>query len=65
MIDKDFYTKKRIEELMKPIESQIMLCETREDLLLLACSMLASSKRILDVNAGEEVRKLMMGVFTE
>lgn len=55
---------KRIEELMRPIDQQIMMCDDPKDLMLLASSMLASAKHILIVNIGrEETRKIFEEVM--
>jgi hypothetical protein len=49
----------RMSELMAPIEQQIMMCDNREDLLMIACAMLTTIKDIFDNEIGEEGRKLM------
>jgi hypothetical protein len=55
---------KRISELMRPIDQQIMMCDDPKDLMLLASSMLASAKHILIVNIGrEETRKIFEEVI--
>lgn len=55
---------KRIEELMRPIDQQIMMCDDPKDLMLLASAMLASAKHILIVNIGrEETRKIFEEVM--
>ena len=55
---------KRIAELMRPIDQQIMMCDDPKDLMLLASSMLASAKHILIVNIGrEETRKIFEEVM--
>jgi len=51
--------KKRMAELMEPIDRQIMMCDNREDLLMLACAMMTTVKGIFDVELGEEGRKRM------
>jgi len=51
--------KKRMAELMEPIDRQIMMCDDREDLLMLACAMMTTVKGIFDVELGEEGRKRM------
>lgn len=45
---------KRIEELMKPIDQQIMMCDDDKDLLMMASAMIATAKQILIVNIGRE-----------
>ena len=51
--------KNRMAELMEPIDRQIMMCDDREDLLMLACAMMTTVKGIFDVELGEEGRKRM------
>jgi len=50
----------RMLELMRPIEQQIMMCDSREDVLMLACAMLDKSKTILDSQIGVEGRKTII-----
>jgi hypothetical protein len=52
-------TTKRMAELMSPIEQQIMMCDNREDLLMMACAMMTTVKDIFDSELGEDGRKLM------
>tara|TARA_B110000037_G_scaffold220410_1_gene288258 strand:+ start:1923 stop:2111 length:189 start_codon:yes stop_codon:yes gene_type:complete len=47
----------RMKELMKPLEQQIMMCDDREDVLMLACAMLDKVKTILDSQIGEAGRR--------
>lgn len=49
----------RMMELMEPIERQIMMCDTREDLLMLACAMMTTIKDIFENELGENGRKQM------
>jgi hypothetical protein len=51
--------KNRMAELMEPIDRQIMMCDDREDLLMLACAMMTTVKGIFDVELGEDGRKRM------
>jgi hypothetical protein len=44
---------------MGPIERQIMMCDNREDLLMMACAMMTTVKDIFDNELGEEGRKHM------
>lgn len=37
----------RMKELMEPIDQQIMMTDDREEMLMIACAMLARSKEIL------------------
>mgnify|MGYP003346548295 CR=1 FL=1 len=48
---------KRMQELMEPVDIQIMTCETNHDLIMLACAMMQRSREILDSQIGEEGRK--------
>ena len=47
----------RMMELMKPIDQQIMMCDDRNDTLMLACAMLERCKTILDYSNGKDGRK--------
>ena len=55
MKDKD--TAKRAAELMRPIEQQIMMCDSREETLLFACALLERSKTILEAHIGKRGRR--------
>ena len=50
----------RMEELCKPIDRQIMMCDDREDILMMACAMLMKVKTILDAQIGIEGRKSLI-----
>lgn len=43
-----------MKELMKPIDSQIMLCDDKQDLLALASIMAVTAKNILVQHIGED-----------
>lgn len=58
MIDKDA-TRNRMQELMKPVEQQIMMCDSREDLLMMACAMMQRTHEIFVNELGENGAKLM------
>jgi len=47
----------RMEELMMPIDQQIMMCDDRNDILMLTCAMLQRVREILDAQIGVEGRK--------
>jgi hypothetical protein len=49
----------RMAELMEPIDQQIMMCDNREELLMLACAMLTTVKGIFDQEIGPAGRKQM------
>jgi hypothetical protein len=51
--------RQRMAELMEPIDQQIMMCDDRKELLMLACAMLTSVKDIFDQEIGLEGRKKM------
>jgi hypothetical protein len=52
-------TVKRMSELMEPIDQQIMMCDDRHDMLMMACAMLQRTREIFDAELGEQGRKLM------
>ena len=58
MIDKEA-TKKRMSELMAPVEQQILMCDDRQDLLMMACAMMQRTHEIFLNELGEEGAKLM------
>lgn len=47
----------RMRELCKPIEQQIMMCDSKEDILMMACAMLQHVKTMMDSQIGIEGRK--------
>lgn len=47
----------RMEELMRPIDRQIMMCDNVEDVLMLASNMLITAKMIYVQNLGVLVQK--------
>ena len=53
----------RMAELMDPIDQQIMMCDNRDELLMLACAMLTSVKDIFDQEIGPDGRKQMFKGF--
>ena len=52
----------RMAELMQPIDRQIMMCDNKNDVLMLACAMLEKTKTILDAQIGTEGRKIILAV---
>ena len=50
----------RMRELCKPIEQQIMMCDSREDILMMACAMLQHVKTMMDSQIGAEGRKQIL-----
>jgi|TARA_B110000503_G_scaffold130_1_gene205 hypothetical protein len=55
--------KVRMSELIRPIDEAIMMCDSREEILMLASLMLVRLKDIYDTQIGEEGRKIMFGDF--
>jgi hypothetical protein len=51
---------RRMSELMEPIEQQLMMCDDREDQLMMACAMLQRVRELFDFHLGEEGRKQML-----
>lgn len=49
----------RMEELIRPIDQQIYMCDDRRDLLMFNCAMLQRVKEVFDLLIGEEGRKNM------
>ena len=49
--------KSRMKELCQPIEQQILMCDNKEDILMLACAMLQHVKTMIDSQIGVEGRK--------
>jgi hypothetical protein len=62
VIDKDS-TRQRMQELMKPIEQQIMMCDSREDLLMMACAMMQRTHEIFEMELGEAGARSMYKDF--
>jgi hypothetical protein len=50
---------KRMDELMAPIDRQIMMSDSREELLMIACAMMQRTTEIFDAQLGENGRKQM------
>jgi len=50
---------KRMDELMAPVEQQIMMCDSREELLMMACAMMQRTREIFLQELGENGAKLM------
>ena len=48
---------KRMAELVKPVDQQIMMCDDREEILMMACVMLQRVRQILDSQIGVECRR--------
>ena len=50
----------RMEELMMPIDRQIMMCDNVEDLLMLASNMMVTAKMIYVQQLGGEGAKILL-----
>lgn len=50
----------RMAQLMEPIDRQIMMCDNKHDVLMLACAMLEKTKTILDAQIGTDGRKIIL-----
>ena len=50
---------KRMNELMAPVEQQIMMCDDREDLLMMACAMLQRVNEIFTQELGKQGRDML------
>ena len=44
-------------ELMRPVDQQIMMCDDREEVLMMACAMMQRIKEIFDSQIGVDGRK--------
>lgn len=53
----------RMAELMEPVNKQILMCDNKEDLLMLACAMVTLVRSIFDQELGEDGRKKMFKDF--
>ena len=49
----------RMAELMAPIEQQILMCDNREDILMMACAMMQRTNEIFVNELGEDGAKIM------
>jgi hypothetical protein len=59
MVGKMSPVQQRMMELMEPIERQIMMCDNRKDLLMLACAMMTTVKDIFENELGTDGCKEM------
>tara|TARA_Y100001972_G_C7538443_1_gene271060 strand:+ start:123 stop:323 length:201 start_codon:yes stop_codon:yes gene_type:complete len=46
--------RQRMKELCRPVEEQIMMCDSREEVLMMACAMLTHVKTMLTSQIGEK-----------
>ena len=56
---------KRIQRLMMPIETQIMMCDDENDLVLLAVGMLRKTILLFDNQYQRDARKALINQFNE
>jgi hypothetical protein len=63
-MDKD-KMERRIERLMLPIETQIMMCDDQNDLLLLAVGMLRKTILIFENQYQKDGRKAVIESFNQ
>jgi hypothetical protein len=50
----------RMKELCQPVEQQILMCDNKEDILMMACAMLQHVKTMLDSQIGVDGRKQIL-----
>ena len=50
----------RMQELCAPIDKQIMMCDDKDDILMMACLMLSKCKDMFDAQIGVEGRMEIM-----
>ena len=55
----------RIKRLMLPVDTQIMMCDDKNDLSLLAVGMLRKAINLLDLQYTKEERKMILNKFNE
>ena len=51
--------KQRMQELMDPIDKQILMCDNDQDMLMIACVMLQRTQEIYTAILGENGARLM------
>jgi hypothetical protein len=49
----------RMNELMRPVDQQLLMCDDREDQLMMACAMLQRVREVFDYQIGIEGRRQM------
>ena len=52
-------TANRMSELMAPVDQQILMCDNREELLMMACAMMQRTNEIFRQVLGEEGARRM------
>jgi hypothetical protein len=54
----------RMAELMRPVDQQIMMCDDREEVLMMACAMMQRVREIFDTQIGVKGRKQIFEEYT-
>ena len=57
--------KERMTELMVPVEQQLLMCDSKEDQLMMACAMLQRVSELFVLHLGEQGAKFMFKDFIE
>lgn len=52
-------TAKRMSKLMAPVDQQILMCDDRQELLMMACAMMQRTHEIFLQEVGEKGAKIM------
>lgn len=64
--DRDYIEKaRRMEELMRPIQQQLLMCDDVRDQLMMACAMVTTAKDIFDLHLGKEGAKRMFSDYAK
>jgi hypothetical protein len=50
---------RRMAELMEPVDQQLLMCDDRNEQLMMACAMMQRVKEVFDLHIGEAGRKTM------
>lgn len=62
--DEKDYVRRRVRELMEPLETQIQMCDNHIELVMMACTMMQRSAEILDYQIGRKGRsKIFMDMI--
>ena len=61
MKDRDLeQERRRMAELMLPIDKQLLMCDNEDDMLMLACAMLQRTGEIFDKVLGDKGRHMLL-----
>jgi hypothetical protein len=55
----------RMAELMEPVDQQLLMCDDREDQLMMACAMLQRVREVFDYQIGVDGRRQMFKEYVE